>query len=83
MVKRRWTFDTGRPGRPALAADLAALIVRLARENPRWGHRRIVGELGKLGLQASTATLQSFQLLRGRAVELRRPCWTRDHQSRL
>ena len=33
MVRRRWSFDSGRPGRPALDRDLVALIVRLAREN--------------------------------------------------
>lgn len=37
MVRRRWTFDSGAPGWPALDLDLVALVVRLARENPRWG----------------------------------------------
>ena len=39
LAQRRWRHRTrGRPGRPPLAADLQALIVRLARENPRWGY---------------------------------------------
>jgi hypothetical protein len=37
MVTRRWTYSGRGPGRPALGAELVALVVRLARENPRWG----------------------------------------------
>ena len=33
------------------------LILQMARENPRWGYLRIKGELGKLGIRASEATL--------------------------
>jgi putative transposase len=36
MVKRRWTHDSRSPGRARLGADLVALVLRLARENPRW-----------------------------------------------
>jgi hypothetical protein len=50
LVRRKWTFRAaGRCGRPPLAADLEALLLRLARENPRWGYKRIQGELAKLG----------------------------------
>src|SRR5262249_50454915 len=51
LVRRKWSRVTvHRPGRPPLREATQALILRFARENPRWGYQRIQGELVKLGL---------------------------------
>src|SRR5215208_5390439 len=47
IVKRTWTFDNRpKPGRPPVSAACVELIVRLARENSRWGYGKLQGELG-------------------------------------
>lgn len=61
LVRRHWTYDRRGLGRPPLDAELQSLIVRLARENPRWGYRRIVGELGKLGLRVSATSVRAVR----------------------
>ena len=43
LVANRWTYPHGRPGRPGIAKGTTALILRLAKENPAWGYRRIHG----------------------------------------
>ena len=53
-------YDTSnqcRPGRPPTAPGAARLVVRLAKENPLWGHRRIHGELAKLGVTVAPSTV--------------------------
>ena len=54
LARRKWTYRRKRRlGRPRVAKEVATLILRLARENPRWGYLRIQGELKKLGISVS------------------------------
>ena len=62
LVARTWD-DTSRrrPGRPATAAAIGRLVIRMATDNPTWGHRRVQGELIRLGHPIAASTV--WQLL--------------------
>jgi putative transposase len=57
LVRRRWTYAGRPPGRPGVSAELRDLVLRLARENPRWGYQRIAGELASVGQRVSATTV--------------------------
>jgi putative transposase len=59
LIASKWDYSMrrGRPGRPPTASAVKALVLRLARENPRWGCRRIQGELVRLGHPIGTTTV--------------------------
>ncbi len=61
LVRRKWTFKRkGKPGRPEISLELEALIIRLAKENPRWGYDRIQGELLKLGFKLCASSVRNI-----------------------
>jgi putative transposase len=67
MVRRRWTNASAPRGRPPIPDQAQQLIVRLARENPRWGYQRIHGELLRLGCQISASSIS--RVLRAHGID--------------
>ena len=59
LVGKRWTYAR-RVGRPPIRREIRELVVRLARDNPRWGYQRIVGELKGLGIVVSATTVRTW-----------------------
>ena len=80
IVRRRWAARSmrGRTGRPVTRRIVQALVLRLARENPRWGYRRIDGELAGLGVSVAAPTV--WEILKtggiGPAPRRTRPTWS-------
>jgi putative transposase len=67
LVARRWTYPHGRPGRPAIAEETTAFVVRLAKENPTWGYRRIHGELTTMGIVIAPSSV--WAILKRHGIE--------------
>src|ERR1044071_6257779 len=58
LIARRWTYPRTGRDRRGLDEEVVALVVRLARENPRWGYLRIVGECRNLGVRVSATSVR-------------------------
>ena len=67
LVARKWDY-TGRrrPGRPSTAAAIRKLVIRMATDNPAWGHRRVQGELVRLGHLIAASTV--WQILQDAGI---------------
>jgi putative transposase len=70
LVTRKWTYPhTGRSrGRPPTTAAVKALVLRLAKENPTWGYRRVHGELIGLGVN-TVCPATVWNILKGAGVD--------------
>jgi len=77
LVRRKWAQPRRSPGRPTVDLQVRQLVLRFARENPRWGYSRIAGELLKLGLRVSPSTDRRLLLAAGLPPAPRRsgPSW--------
>ena len=78
LVARHWTqTPTAKRGRPPIEPELRRLIIRLAADNPNWGHRRIHGELARLGHTIAASTV--WKILRAAGIDPARdrtgPTW--------
>ncbi len=68
LVRRKWDYSNRRcPGRPRMAAAIRKLVIRIARDNPTWGHRRVQGELVRLGRPIAASTV--WQILHDAGID--------------
>jgi putative transposase len=78
LVRQKWTYGKERsPGRPPIDPQIANLVLRMARENARWGCVRICGELRKLGIPVGATTIRTLLRRHGLGPAPRRtgPSW--------
>ena len=61
LARKKWIFPhKNKGGRPSINKELENFVLRLVRENPRWGYGKIQGELIKLSFQVSQSTVRNI-----------------------
>ncbi len=65
LVRRKWVEPRSGLGRPPTDGRIRELVLRFARENPRWSYPQLAGELLKLGLRVSPSTVRRILLAAG------------------
>jgi putative transposase len=66
LIAKKYDGSTTRkPGRPKTAAEIEQLVIRMARDNPRWGYTRIRGALRNLGHEIGRNTIKRILLKSG------------------
>ncbi len=73
VTRKRDYTNRRRPGRPSTAAAIRKLVIRMATDNPAWGHRRVQGELVKLGHPIAASTVRQILHAAGIDPAPRRP----------
>jgi transposase InsO family protein len=68
LISRHWDYSTRRrPGRPRTLTTIRRLVLRMATDNPSWGHRRVHGELSRLGHRIAASTV--WQILHDAGID--------------
>ena len=69
IIRRRWAARSirSKTGRPVTRRNIKALVLRLARENPGWGYRRLHGELAGLGVKIAASTV--WEILKNAGID--------------
>jgi transposase len=68
LIARKWDYSSRRrPGRSRMSAKIRKLVIRIATDNPAWGHRRVQGELVRLGHPIAASTV--WQILHDAGID--------------
>src|ERR1700675_1660360 len=73
LIARKWTVERRRVGRPGVLREIRQLTIRMARENPPWGYRRIQGALKNLGHRVARSTVATILQTHGMGPVPERP----------